>query len=209
MAQQEPLSFEDPRILDSGEAFLTKNLYPLVFALIALLIVACGLTWWLVGKQSKEEEAFKLYASSATAGEWKKIIQTYPVSSAAALATIDLAQQETSSGNYEAAVSLYQDFLQKFSKHPAASAVELALAVSLESAGKTAEAKAAYNGLLASGSSHAFSGQASIGLARIYLEENNLLAARQTLSDYVSAHEESGGGNQAREMLNSLPPAAK
>lgn len=209
MAQQHPHSHEDPRILDSNEAFLTKQLYPYALALIVLLILASALSWWWSGQKSREEQAYKLYSDSATPEEWQKIIQTYPSSPAAALAMIDLAQKETDSGNHSAAVSLYQDFLTKFSKHPAAVSVELALAVSMENAGKTEEAKSHYEKILAARPTHTYAGPASIGLARIYLGENNLLAARQVLSDYISSNEESGGGNQAREMLNSLPPAVK
>jgi outer membrane protein assembly factor BamD (BamD/ComL family) len=209
MAQPHSPSSDDPRIIDSNEAFLTKNLYPLVIAVIAVLALASAGTWWWADKQSKEAEALQLYTLAKTPEDLQKIVKTYPKAPATALALIDLAQKETGSKNYPAALSLYQEFLKTFPLHPAAPSVELALAISEESSGKIVEARAAYNKIISARPAHAFVGAASIGLARIYLQENNLLAARQTLTDFISSNEETGGGNQAREMLNSLPPAAK
>jgi outer membrane protein assembly factor BamD (BamD/ComL family) len=209
MAQPQSLSQDDPRIIDSSEAFLTKNLYPLVFALIILLALACAGTWWWTQQLAQQEQALQLYTKAQTPEDWEAIIKAYPQSPAAALALIDLAQKERATGTISSAIVHYQSFLKKFSRHPAAPSVELALAVSLENAGKTAEAQTAYNKIISAKPPHAFVGAASIGLARIYLQENKLLAARQTLSDFISSNEEKGATNEAREMLNSLPPTQK
>jgi outer membrane protein assembly factor BamD (BamD/ComL family) len=209
MAQSHPTLSDDPRIINSTEAFLTKNLYPLAAVVILLLALACGASWWFMEKQVKAEQALQLYTEAKGPEDLKKIIQSHPGSPASALALVDLAQIEATSRNYTQAITYYQDFLKHFSQHPAASSVELALAISLENAGQTAEARNAYNKIVSLRPSHPFVGQASIGLARLYLQENNLLAARQTLSDFISSNEENSGGNQAREMLNSLPPASK
>jgi predicted negative regulator of RcsB-dependent stress response len=208
MAQQS-LSSEDPRIIDSGEVFLSKNLYPLILCLIVALALACAGVWWFAQKQKQNDAAQELFLKAQTTEDFSKIVQSYPQSPAAALAHLSLAQKAVAEKNFEAAVGHYESFLKNFKDHPATGPSEWARAVCLENSGKKDLARDAYQKMISSKSGNGFVGLASMGLARLYLQDNNLLAARQTLSDFISSNEEVGIGNQAREMLNSLPPSTK
>lgn len=209
MSKLAPLSEEDPRIIDNTEIFFTKNLYPIIALIALLFVLVCAGTWWVVQQKATEEKAFALYSGAKTPEDKLAVITAYPKSKAAALALIELAQKEGESKNYDAALAHYRTFLKNFPKHPFTDSVTLAVAITLENAGKFSESQAAYADIIAAKPEHAFTGAASIGLARIYLQENKLLAARQALSDFISAHEDGSSTNEAREMLNSLPPAIK
>lgn len=209
MSKLAPISEEDPRIIDSTEIFFAKNLYPIIALIALLLVLVCGGTWWVVQQKAVEEKAFTLFAAVKTPEDKQALITAYPKSKAAALALIELAQKEVESKNFEAALAHYRTFLKNFPQHTFTESVNLAVAITLESAGKFAEAQTAYSAIISARPEHAFTGAASIGLARTYLQENKLLAARQALSDFISAHEDSSSTNEAREMLNSLPPAIK
>ncbi|MDZ4789456.1 MAG: tetratricopeptide repeat protein [Blastochloris sp.] len=209
MANLEPVSQDDPRIINDTEAFITKNLYPVIVGVIIILAAACAFTWWIATQKASEGKANALYATAKTTEEKQKLLQTYPQSGAAALTLIDLAQAELTTKNYAAAITHYQLFLKTFPQHPVAGLVELSLAITLENSGNKTEAQAAYAKIVSAKPEHAFVGAASIGLARLYLQENKLLAARQTLSDFIASHEDDSVTNEAREMLNTLPPAIK
>ncbi|NJK91313.1 MAG: tetratricopeptide repeat protein [Blastochloris sp.] len=198
---------EDPRIIDGDENEISKILRPLLLVLTLVLIGVAIFIWFRSKLIANEEKARVLLIEAKTPEDWRNLVEAHPLKSSSALALISLAQEANSRRDFAQAVSCYEDFLERFPHHPMSPSVNLALAVAHENMGQQQEAIAAYVKMRDSQPPHAHVGTATILLAKNYLrDDNKVLAARQTLADFISGNSESPVLNEARELLNSLPP---
>ncbi|NBT23821.1 hypothetical protein EBT11_04100, partial [bacterium] len=196
---------EQPRIIPAQPpAWLQpRTLLPLGLALtagIALLI-------WQYSKAEKARSESNLLLETKPGPEtWVQLIRDYPGQPATALALLESAAAASEKKDHRQAAGFYERCVREFPSHPLASAARFAQANQLAAAGDRAAAQTLFLRIMTIQPADAFRTGAAVGLARIQIQENRPEAARQTLNEILAANTGSAFLQEARSLLDSLPP---
>jgi predicted negative regulator of RcsB-dependent stress response len=209
MSEDTRFSLDEPRIIEGPASWLESNRTVVAAALVAVLLAAVGGGWWWQQHAAREAEAERLFADATTPADWKALVERHPKTSPAPLALMQLASEARERGALEESLDWTEQFLKAHPRHALRPAAELSRAMLWEALGKTAEARAAYEGIRGARPAHPMTGAASVGLARVLLAEGNKTAARQVLSEFVAGDRDgSAFAAEANRMLRTLPDAA-
>jgi TolA-binding protein len=198
----------EPRFLPpEGDDLWNSIRTPLLISIAAVVLIGGYATWSFLDRQKREQEAAALHASGTTAEIRRQVVERFPGSSRAAVALLDLAGEARNAADFAGAMDYYSRFVTDFPKHPARPGAELAVASCLEAQGKKEEALAAYERLIQARPAHPYAGAAALGAARIHKDLGRTSAARQVLNDFISQNTRSAFLDEARALLNQLPPS--
>jgi tetratricopeptide (TPR) repeat protein len=204
MSEQEPVATDQPRIIEDSIKFASKYRIHIAIAVGILVVIAMVTGFWIQNQETRRHEARALLVNSDNDAGWLEIIRKFPDTPAGAEAYIKLAQNAHDQQSYEDALDYYERFIEEFPMHPVRPAAEYARALCLEGLGNTDEAEASLVAIK-SEPGHPYAGGASVALARIYLQKDDTLAARQVLSDFIATDQSSAFLGDARQMLRTLP----
>jgi outer membrane protein assembly factor BamD (BamD/ComL family) len=206
MAEQNRNTFNDqPVLIDSpGLAGTTRNL--IIGAAILVIAAAAAIFLWQQ-RQQAEDRAADAFEQAADAGQWQQVIDRYPRTRAADAAMLALAADRLTKDDFQAAADWYARYLRANGKSPLAPAAQFAQAQALAAAGQTAEAQGVYQTIVSAKPTSPYAGGAAVALAKIYLANRNVSAARQTLTDFLTNNlVNSSYQAEASRLLRELPP---
>ncbi len=158
---------------------LIKRYLPLVLTGIAVAL-AVGFALFTIQQRREmaRERAAELFASAATAEEFRELIDTYPEAPEAPLALLALASSKYREGDYDGAEDHYRRFLDRYSDHPLRAMAELGLAHCEEAAGRLEAAAEAFTAFAATHEDHFLAPLAKLGAARTQFQLGDEAAAR-------------------------------
>ena len=196
---------EEPRILPAQlPAWLhPRTLIPLGLALVAGIAL---LIWQYSKAEKTRSESNLLLETKPGAETWAQLIRDYPGQPATALALLESAAAASEKKDHRLAASLYEKCVQEFPSHPLASAARFAQANQLAAAGDRAAAQTLFLRIMTIQPADAFRTGAAVGLAHVQIQENRPEAARQVLNEILAANTGSAFLQEARSLLDNLPP---
>jgi TolA-binding protein len=183
-----------------------ENNYLLWFGLGALfLMVVAGVFiagWWK--ERSIDQKAGELFFKADGVDDFKRVIELYPKSQAAALAQLELAQAAVSEGETAKALDAYRVFIKNFPNHPAASYAKFAVGECLEASGKVDEARKIYEQIVSAKPADSVAIAAAIQLAKIYITDKKSDMARDVLNAQILQQPKSPFLSQAQALLDQV-----
>lgn len=156
-------------------------------------------------KRAGSEEAL---TNAKTSAEFRKVTADWSGTAAAGTATIRLAEELRKEGKAAEAAEALRDFLAKYPVHPLRANAALALAASLETAGKLDEALAAYQQFSSSNGRSAFAPFGMIGQARVLIAQNKAADAQKILESVEQKFQGNAFVFEARTLLDEIKNAA-
>ena len=156
-------------------------------------------------KRAGSEEAL---GNAKTSAEFRKVTADWSGTAAAGTATIRLAEELRKEGKAAEAAEALRDFLAKYPVHPLRANAALALAASLETAGKLDEALAAYQQFSSSNGRSAFAPFGMIGQARVLIAQNKAADAQKILESVEQKFQGNAFVFEARTLLDEIKNAA-
>ena len=156
-------------------------------------------------KRAGSEEAL---TNAKTSAELRKVTADWSGTAAAGTATIRLAEELRKEGKAAEAAEALRNFLTKYSVHPLRANAALALAASLETAGKLDEALAAYQQFSSSNGRSAFAPFGMIGQARVLIAQNKIADGQKILESVEQKFQGNAFVFEARTLLDEIKNAA-
>ena len=200
---EERRSLAPDLLLDSG---LTWEKYKLPFV-AAVAALALGFAGWSIyeSQQSKNAAAASaLFDAAKTEGDYLKVIDTYPGSSAAANAYLLLGRAKYNAKDYAGAAQAWRDFAAKFPKHQLVPDALTGEASALEAQGKLDEARVMYQRVATSYQSSYVAPLARISEAELLLAQGKKDEAKHVYEDVIASSQNSYAGQMAEQGLKTL-----
>lgn len=195
---------DDPRvILDQDDDILKKYGYAILGGIVIFILGATGVGYYFYTVHSKELAARDQLVEAKQPAQWLEVVNKYPSTSAAGESLLLLASGAKDDGKFSVAIDYYQQFLKSYASHPAAPAVELAVAECLQANGQKKEANAAYERIL-NAPAHPMAAPAAVDLAQMLIEEGNTAPARQLLLRVTEHSNNSQFLSKAKQLLMKL-----
>ena len=181
----------------------------LIIRLFVVALIGVGV-WGAVlfmdyRKRAGSEEAL---GNAKTSAELRKVTADWSGTAAAGTSTIRLAEELRKEGKAAEAAEALRDFLAKYPVHPLRANAALALAASLETAGKLDEALAAYQQFSSSNGRSAFAPFGMIGQARVLIAQNKAADAQKILESVEQKFQGNAFVFEARTLLDEIKNAA-
>lgn len=200
---------DEPIILEDSLDELWNQYKNLILGGAVVLCLAGVIGAWVwIEHTATYESAMKEYTSSSTPDVWKVVIEKYPGTPFAAQSLLQLANEAAGKTDFIQAADLYRKFQNQFPSHPACPAADYARAACLDYAGEKDKAMNAYRAILATRPEHAMSGQATVGLAKIYMDQKLYANARQVLNEFLAGVPRGSMVNEVRALLAKVDEAA-
>jgi TolA-binding protein len=175
----------------------------LVF-LAVLVLGLVGFALFELANYRERKNAQALLAAAENEADYRRVIESYPRSTAAANAHLLLAEKLRSEGKLEESTSTLRRFVENFPEHPLAGGAWLSLGANLESEGKIEEALDCYRQTV---TRYPQSFSAPLAL----LAEGNLLRfqgkkddARRVYESVLSQYPQSYSAQEATRQLSLL-----
>lgn len=188
-------------------------------ALAAIILVYLGINTYTKYKNRKGQEVYNIayYALSKNLGreadpekiaqsgeQFQKVIEEYPKTKAGKLALPELAFLRFKEKNYDEAINLYEQFLEKVKNRPSyQSLARMALATCYEEKGESQRAIEILEKLY-NNPDNFIAEQSMLSLARLYRDTNQHEQARKILKEFVEQYQESPFLPFAKAYLNRL-----
>jgi len=184
--------------------FWDRHKKQIVIYAVVLGVGALVFGIYQVNSFRRAAQAQELFAHASTAGEYRQIIQEYPLSVEAGNASLLLAEQLRSGKDYEGSIAVLRDFIARQPDYPLIDGGFLSLAADYEAEGKTQEALDEYQTII-SRFSDRFSGPvAQMARANLLRSEGNLDEARRAYENVQAQFPESYFSQEALEEAKLL-----
>jgi predicted negative regulator of RcsB-dependent stress response len=175
-------------------AWADKNRKQILYGLIGLAVVGAILAFYLAHASEKRNDAnnalSKLTAGSVvpnapqpTPDALLKIASDYPGTEAAQRALLLAAGDLFAAGNYDAALTQFQNFVQKYNGSPLIAQAALGVASCYDALGKTNDAVSSYQSVADRYALQNVAPQAKLGLARLLEAQGKFKEARTQLEE--------------------------
>ncbi len=178
-----------------------------VSAVLVVLIALAAVHMLKNRRESRMAEASQRLAAAQSASDLEAIIADFRTSDIAPLAHIALAKVNFENGDYDLALSQYDDFLKKWPKHDMKTTAQLGRIVCIESRGQAPalqEASAAFAAFATENKGHFLAPQAILGQARCLEQLGDLEQARTVYEDFIANHPDNPWIVRAEELLANL-----
>ena len=155
-------------------------------------------------RKAKNEKASLMLSSGSGIQDLETMVEKYPAVPAAPLAVLKLAKAYYDTGDYDAALSRYEEFEKRYTEHPMRPAAELGRVQCLEA--KRGLDKALL-GFIAFGEKypdHFLTPQAIFGKGRCLAQLRRLAEAKAVYEDFIAANEDSVWLPRAEDLLESV-----
>jgi TolA-binding protein len=180
-----------------------------VFAVLVLALLA-AVAWggYRLYSDRREVAAATLLAAAKTAPDFQKIITQYPGTPAGGSAYLFLAEEQRKEKKFNEANKTLQSFVDKNPKHQLRGTARIAMAVNLESLGKSDEALTIYQRVAADDPQGFSAPVAMISEVHILKEKNQLEEARRVCETILTKYRDSLLASEATRQLRLLKPPA-
>lgn len=173
----------------------------------AVIILAVFL--YRANKSGNEEKASRMLGEARNVQALQAILSQYPSSSAAKLASLQMAKAQYDNGDTIAAQAAYKVFLSQYPEHPMAGIAELGVIHCEESSGQTEKALAEYTRFATNKPNHFLAPTAIFGKARCLQTLKRYDQARATYEDFLAANPKSDWKDDIEEALKQLEREAR
>jgi len=193
-----PLAFED--VLH----FLKANYAALAVGAAIVVLVAAGLTMYVMQQRRNAERASQMLLVAQSPKQWEELLAQHPNATVAPIVLLALASSQYGAGAYDQALATYGRFLEKYPRHMMALAAELGKIQCQEGRG---EIEAAFNGyalFVGMHPDHFLAPQALFGQARCLQLMRRYPEAKVIYEDFIAAHPKSEWVPQAEFALRYL-----
>ena len=188
-------------------------------ALVAIILIYLGINTYTKYKNRKGQEAYNIayYALSKNIGkeadpdiiaqsgeQFQMVIEKYAATKTGKLALPELAFLRFKEKNYDEAINLYEEFLEKVNNRPSyQSLARMALATCYEEKGESQRAIEILEKLY-NNPDNFIAEQSMLSLARLYRVTNQQEQAKKILKEFVERYQESPFLPFAKAYLNRL-----
>ena len=198
-----------PPLLLEGVAVWERYKWPLVGAVLLLVVALLGSELYRSSQRKRTEAASAALNNSRTITEYQAVTDQYPGTLAAANAYLLLAREQVDAKDYAGAAATWQTFTEKYPKHPQVAAALLARGNALEAQGKPDEARTIYEQVANTYANDYVAPAALVAEAMLFKSQRKLDDARRIFENVAASYPNSGESLQAKQelrYLNSVPP---
>lgn len=172
------VELEDTDPVESLVTYVTRNWKELAGGLVLAVVVVVSVQIYQNKAARSREQAFNQLAAASSASQFNEIINQFPSTKAAEMASFMAARAQYDAGNYADADQLYADFIKAHPKHFLASAAQLGRSHCQEALGQLDEALAGFRRFAKDNPDEtAFVTLARIGEARCLRQQGKLQEA--------------------------------
>lgn len=200
---------QGPPLLLDGVAIWERYKWPLVGAVLLLILALLGSELYRSSQRKRNEAANTALNNSRTITEYQAVTEQYPGTLAAANAYLLLAHEQVDAKDFAGAAATWQLFTEKYPKHPQVAAALLARGNALEAQGKSDEARTIYEQVASAYANDYVAPAALVAEALLFKSQRKLDDARRVFENVAASYPNSGEANQAKlelRYLNSVPP---
>jgi tetratricopeptide (TPR) repeat protein len=170
--------------------------------IVAAVFLVSGYRRTSVEKRTRE--ASKMLFSAKTINDLSVVADQYSSTPAAPLALLKLAKSHFDTGNYNMAITKYNEFKQKFPDHMMVDAAELGKIHCMEAMSQFEQARAGFADFCAKHPNHFLTPEAVFGQARCLEQLGRYTEAKALYEDFVTANPKSRWIPRAKELLDSV-----
>ncbi len=194
---------------ERGYHFLNHNKYWIIgLSLLTIAVVAWFVTSYL--KESKLQQKANDTLSAAHSTETlQAVIQNFPGTDAALLATMTLANNYFDQGQidktaWDKAASLYQTVAEHYPSSPLRPSALIGLAAVMEAKGNVDEAIKKFRSVASTFPNSFQAPQAQFAAGRLLESAGRLKEAKQSFEELITSHSQSAWQEEAREHLKKI-----
>ena len=184
--------------------FWEQHKKQIVIYAVVLGVGALAFGIYQVNSFRRAAQAQELFAHASTAGDYRQIIQEYPLSVEAGNAHLLLAAQLRSEKDYEGSIATLRDFIAQQPDHPLVDGGFLSLAADYEAEGKTGQALDEYQKIISRFSDRYSAPVAQMARANLLRSQGNLDEARRAYENVQAQFPESYFSQEALEEAKLL-----
>lgn len=193
--------------IEQIKTWLRKHASHAVTIVLGVMIVITALNMLRSRSARRAVEANRRLSSAQSVTELESVVRDFEKTGAAPLALLSLAKQHFDNGNYEAALSQYDQFLVKWPKHDMKTTAVLGRIFCIEARGQREsleEAAAAFATFATDNPGHYLAPQAIFGQARCLEQLDRPEEARAIYEDFIAANPDNLWSTRAEELLASI-----
>ena len=164
---------------------------PILIGVTIALVVFFGFSAFRRAQAQTAQRASELFSQADTTEELEQVARDYPDSPVASMALLTLAAQQFHKGEYEAAMSVYQQFVDGYPEHLLIESAELGLAYCLEAMGNLEGSLNKYKTFQATFLNHYMQPMAVFGEARSLEQLGRYDDAREVYQNFIVTHPDS------------------
>lgn len=135
---------EESNITVDDSSVLYDYRWPIIAALLVIVVAVGGFGWFQVSRAALESEARMAFLDSAKPEDIVAALAKYRGTEAAATEMLVFASSQADAGEYAEALKIYGDFLIQYPDHPLEASAKFGRASSLESLDRLDEALDAF-----------------------------------------------------------------
>jgi predicted negative regulator of RcsB-dependent stress response len=182
-------------------AFFEENGTSLLIAVGIAVVAVLGVTLYRRHVEKTQAEASAMLYSVKSIQDLDNLVSRYSSTSIAPLASLKLAKSYFDSGNYEMALSKYDEFRQKYPEHPFALVAEVGKMHCAESMGQTEQALTQFSAFLSQHPKHFLAAEALFGKGRCLETLGRYAEAKTLYEDFIAADPKGQWAMRAEEQL--------
>lgn len=200
---QQPMEAQPQTPAEQADSLKTYASRILTAVLIVAAIVIAGYRYLDSSNSGKQEAANKLF-SAKNAQDLELIITKNASSPVAPLAILKLAKVHFNSGNYDGALTRYNEFKTKFPQHELVEAAEMGRLHCLEARNQVEDALKGFTEFAASKTNHFLYAEAVTGKARCMEQLGKNREAIAVYEDFIAANPKSAWTSKMEDLMASL-----
>lgn len=200
-----PLPAEAPQQEQEKQVAFFKA-YASQIATVVLIIAAVGIAayrYYGVAERQKQEATEKLFSARSTQ-ELDLLLSDNASSHVAPLALLKMAKLQFNAGNYDMAMSKYDEFKKKYSQHDLADAAEMGKLHCMEARNQTQEALAGFIAFTKAKPNNFLYAEAVIAQGRCLEQLGQKKEAITVYEDFIAAHPKSAWTSKVEDLMKAL-----
>jgi len=171
-----------------------------------LIVAAIGIALYRYygSSENKNQEAAEKLFSAKNVQDLELLLNQNSSSSIAPLALLKMAKINFNSGNYDMALSKYNDFKTKHPQHELVDAAEMGRLHCLEARNQTQEALDGFTTFATTKTNHFLYAEAILGKARCLDQLSRSKEAITVYEDFIAAYPKSPWTSKVEDLLSAL-----
>jgi tetratricopeptide (TPR) repeat protein len=190
------------------KTFLQTHGLPVAIGICLAVAIILALVYRQNNAEAEKTEALAKLYSAKSIQDITYIVDRQASTPAAPLALLKLAKIQFDAGNYDMAISKYNDFKTKYPKHEFVDAAELGRIHCIEARRQYEEAATAFGSFIAKDPKNYLAPEAMFGQARCLEQLGRYKEAKALYEDFITANQNSGWILKAKELLDAVTKKA-